>query len=218
MSISVDSSMTREEARIDYDDILTHIGDLGPFQKRICVLLSLISAVGGLAVVVFPFTGYVPNYRCRVHQYENNSSSYFASDQKLPSWFGNLTIVSNSRCRNLKGTLKSKHIVQNESKFFLVKPGSSHWATADDDLSEYCSSDKLVFDDSVMASTLVQDFDLVCDKSGLRAVVNVTYMLGETAKLKTFGYIVCITGLLVGAYLIGWISDCYGRLRQGKFT
>ena len=99
----MNSSMTKEEARIDYDDILPHIGDLGPFQKKICVFLSLISAVGGLAVVVFPFTGYVSNYRCSVHQHENQSHSYYASEQQLPLFFRNLTIDSSSRCRNLVG-------------------------------------------------------------------------------------------------------------------
>ena len=49
----------------DYDLILSHLGDFGSFQKRILVLLSLVSAVGGLAVVVFPFTAFVPSYRFR---------------------------------------------------------------------------------------------------------------------------------------------------------
>ena len=49
--------------RCDYDLVLSHVGDFGGFQKRIMFLLSLVSAVGGLAVVVFPFTAFVPRYR-----------------------------------------------------------------------------------------------------------------------------------------------------------
>ena len=47
----------------DYDQILSHIGEFGKFQKIISLLLSVTSAVGGLAVVVFPFTAFVQNYR-----------------------------------------------------------------------------------------------------------------------------------------------------------
>ena len=49
--------------RCDYDLVLSHVGDFGGFQKRVLLLLSLVSAVGGLAVVVFPFTAFVPRYR-----------------------------------------------------------------------------------------------------------------------------------------------------------
>ena len=49
--------------RYDYDLILSHLGDFGGFQKRILMMLSCVSAVGGLAVVVFPFTAFVPSYR-----------------------------------------------------------------------------------------------------------------------------------------------------------
>ena len=49
--------------RYDYDLVLSHVGDFGGFQKRVLLLLSLVSGVGGLAVVVFPFTAFVPRYR-----------------------------------------------------------------------------------------------------------------------------------------------------------
>ena len=50
-------------AGLDYDVILQHVGHFGPHQWWTLLLLSCTAAVGGLAVVVFPFTGYVPNYR-----------------------------------------------------------------------------------------------------------------------------------------------------------
>ena len=54
--------------RYDYDLLLSHVGDFGGFQKRVLFLLSLVSAVGGLAVVVFPFAAFVPRYRSgRIH-------------------------------------------------------------------------------------------------------------------------------------------------------
>ena len=43
--------------KIDYDEVLKHTGQFGKFQIRIHFLLWLVSALGGLAVVVFAFTG-----------------------------------------------------------------------------------------------------------------------------------------------------------------
>ena len=53
-----------EKSKLDYDQILAHIGQFGPWQKRIHFLLWFISAASGLAVVVFSFTAYNAGYRC----------------------------------------------------------------------------------------------------------------------------------------------------------
>ena len=42
---------------LDYDEVLEYIGQFGTFQKKIFFWLWLVSAAGGLAVVVFAFTG-----------------------------------------------------------------------------------------------------------------------------------------------------------------
>ena len=44
---------------LNYDEVLEYIGQFGTFQKKIFFLLWLVSAAGGLAVVVFAFTGIV---------------------------------------------------------------------------------------------------------------------------------------------------------------
>ena len=46
---------------LNYDEVLEYIGQFGTFQKKIFFLLWLVSAAGGLAVVVFAFTGKVNN-------------------------------------------------------------------------------------------------------------------------------------------------------------
>ena len=52
----------------------------------------------------------------------------------------------------------------------------------------------MVFDDSVVTSSLVQDFGLVCDQT--RTIYNALYMLG----------------MLFGSYFFGWMSDTVGRV------
>lgn len=54
-----------------------------------------------------------------------------------------------------------------------------HWATEADDTPEFCGAGDLVYDDSIMTRSLVQDFSLVCDRAGLRTLVNISYMMGE---------------------------------------
>ena len=40
-----------------------------------------------------------------------------------------------------------------------------------------------MYDDSIMTRSLVQDFSLVCDREGLRTLVNISYMMGDDMTL-----------------------------------
>ena len=75
----------------------------------------------------------------------------------------------------------------------------------------HCQYDHLLYDRTVVLSSLVEDFKLVCDRTYLRTVVNITYMLGRVQE-KVMTESNCWSGLLVGAYLIGWMSDRFGRI------
>ena len=59
-----------------------------------------------------------------------------------------------------------------------------------------CQYDDLLYDRSLVQTSLVEEFQLVCERAGLRALVNTSFMLG----------------LLLGAYFIGWFSDRHGRV------
>ena len=93
----------REKTGLDYDEVLDYIGQFGPFQRKIFLWLSLVSAAAGLAVVVFAFTGFEPKYRCRLTQCEDPASKYFTADQegnlKLPSFYANNSIQLKDRCK-----------------------------------------------------------------------------------------------------------------------
>ena len=61
---------------LDYDEVLEYIGQFGWFQRKIFLWLSLVSAAAGLAVVVFVFTAFTPDYRCRIPSCDSESSNY----------------------------------------------------------------------------------------------------------------------------------------------
>ncbi len=50
-------------AEIDYDDVLTHVGDFGRWQKLLFGLLCLPSAAGAMAVFMYEFIAYTPRKR-----------------------------------------------------------------------------------------------------------------------------------------------------------
>ena len=73
--------MKKQTGKVDYDQILNHIGQFGPWQKKIHFLLWLVSAAGGLAVVVFSFTAYNLGYRCRNPYCDGFNQEVFSSNE-----------------------------------------------------------------------------------------------------------------------------------------
>ena len=63
-------------AIVNYDTILDHIGQFGPWQQRIHFLLWLTSAAGGLAVVVYSFTAFKTPYICKPPRCESDEITY----------------------------------------------------------------------------------------------------------------------------------------------
>ena len=73
---------------------------------------------------------------------------------------------------------------------------------------EQCSEEELVFDRTIMRSTLIEDYGLLCQWSGLRWLsLSVRYHYHH----RTIYNSVYMLGMLFGSYIFGWISDTYGR-------
>ena len=82
------SKATRKSA-IDFDRVLEHIGPLGAWQFWHLFLLFWVPMCGGIAVVTFAFTGYVPYYRCGVPQCENVHNTTYLNNEEA---YVNLTL------------------------------------------------------------------------------------------------------------------------------
>lgn len=57
------SNESKAEEPYNYDDILEHIGQMGKFQLRICLLLCIPAIFPGMVVMSYTFTGAIPQYR-----------------------------------------------------------------------------------------------------------------------------------------------------------
>ena len=52
-----------EGGAFNYDDILEHTGQMGKFQRRICLLLFIPAFFPGVAIMSNTFTGAIPDYK-----------------------------------------------------------------------------------------------------------------------------------------------------------
>ena len=77
------------KSAIDFDRVLKHVGPLGVWQYLHLFMLFWVPMCGGIAVVTFAFTGYVPDHRCLIPQCENmKNATYLSNDAE----YVNLTI------------------------------------------------------------------------------------------------------------------------------
>ena len=60
-----------------------------------------------------------------------------------------------------------------------------------------CTREELVFDHSIVTTSVTQDYGLTCDHLIVRAIFNSLYL----------------GGMLVGSFIIGLVSDRFGRLK-----
>ena len=83
------STKKRSKNAIDFDSVLKHVGPLGTWQYLHLFLLFWVPMCGGIAVVTFAFTGYVPSHRCLIPQCENINNATYLSNNAA---YANLTI------------------------------------------------------------------------------------------------------------------------------
>ena len=63
--------------------------------------------------------------------------------------------------------------------------------------TEKCSRDQLIYDKSVVLTSVTEDYGLTCDDSFVQSILNSLYL----------------GGMLIGSFIIGMISDEFGRLK-----
>ncbi|XP_063046751.1 organic cation/carnitine transporter 2-like [Engraulis encrasicolus] len=156
----------------DYEEVTSFLGTWGPFQKLVYVLLSLSSIPNGYVGMSMVFLADIPPHHCRVPSL-NSSYGGLGYNLSIPTEeLKGETILS--RCRRYTELEDSGSVYSNDT--------------------EGCV-DGFVFSKKQYVSTIVTEWDLVCDD----------------AWKAPFSVTVFFFGVLTGSFISGIISDRYGR-------
>ncbi|CAK6968188.1 organic cation transporter protein [Scomber scombrus] len=157
---------------MNFDEILSLIGGFGKFQKILYIWICLPQIFLAFHMLVSVFTGAVPPHLCH--------STRPSADAASSSNFNFSLLSDPGRWRELSCTTSLNH-----SRAVAV--GDGHPSGSCQGGWEYSTEN--------FQSTIVTEWDLVC----------------ENANLNNLGSSIYMFGLLVGAVVFGSLADKYGR-------
>ncbi|GFS09521.1 organic cation transporter protein [Elysia marginata] len=175
-----------------FDDIISYLGQFGPYQRRVYALICIPSIAIGMQTLASVFTMAVPDHRCELSMwpgdtYDAQSTAHAdairssippGDDEEMWSscsvklWNGNPVFNSTA----------------TSGVFFEVNK-----TNVESNMTEECSN--WVYDKSIYKSTLISKLDLVCKNKLGRSHVQMFFMLGS----------------LLGTLLLGPPADYFGR-------
>ncbi|XP_068198918.1 solute carrier family 22 member 6-A isoform X2 [Antennarius striatus] len=155
---------------MNFDEILRLIGGFGKFQKILYVWICVPQIFLAFHMLVSIFTGAVPPHVCQTGKSSANSQLFF-----------NLSLQYTS---DGQPDLSCK---TPENRSSIVAFGDGH-------PTERCQGG-WEYSKEIFESTIVTEWDLVCDRASLNNIGSSFYMFG----------------LLVGAIVFGTLADKYGR-------
>ncbi|XP_017084198.1 organic cation transporter protein [Drosophila eugracilis] len=147
-----------------YDDVITHLGEFGPYQKRIYYLLCLPAIVCAFHKLAGVFLLAKPDFRCAL-PYENGSS------YELSPHLWNLSYPQDERC--------AYYDVEYTEEYLNGSLARTTNAT------KSCS--RYVYDRSKYLNSAVTEWDMVCNRSLLSATSDSLFMLGVLLGSFIFG-------------------------------
>ncbi|XP_059083500.1 solute carrier family 22 member 1-like [Tigriopus californicus] len=182
---------------LDFDEILDEIGPRGIFQIRTTIILWFCCATLNMTVLSFVFVAFTPRYRCPMTTCgESAATSSFYADSMAQAYPGFLTQAFGS---NVLAKIRHCQQYQYPDQDSLTCEEYVQRLATDFDQANVssCSSSDLIVDDSYVKSSMVIDYDFTCGQAFLKNVINSLYLVG----------------MLVGSFIIGSLSDRFGRLK-----
>ncbi|XP_075149164.1 organic cation transporter protein-like [Haematobia irritans] len=164
-----------------YDEVLTHLGDFGRYQKIIYFLICLTSITCAFHKLAGVFLLAKPDFRC-ILPFENASEVEY-NDLRPELWPlaypKDILGVEYQTCSYYDVNFSDKHF--NTSTAYTTNR------------TKECSH--YVYDKTKYLNSAVTEWDMVCSRGFLRATSDALFMLG----------------VLVGSIVFGQMSDKYGR-------
>ena len=175
--------MSETKHVFELDPILNYIGISGKWQifRNFCLLLFGLGA--GMVGVAYAFPGYVPKHRCSIPICENVTTYHSVYETITKSDVG----VSCQRW-------EPQHSVYDTCEEYLNALESNLTRKT----LRACDIKALVFDRTVVETSIIEDFGMVCENAYQRDLFNSILFIGA----------------IIGSLSLGFISDNYGRLRS----
>ncbi|XP_030075824.1 solute carrier family 22 member 6-B-like [Microcaecilia unicolor] len=171
-----------------FNDLLESIGGVGYFHILHNILILIPVCMVSFHSYLQNFTAAVPNHHCRIRVDTNQACDANLTDKEQLQVYIPI---------NKEGKSKKCHQFQ-VAQCHILNATVSNITDLD---TEPCT-DGWTYDQSQFVSTIISEWDLVCNQQVLKQVAQSIYM----------------AGVLVGSGLFGWLSDRFGRRRMLIWT